>query len=105
MNKSVVNLPIGPVITWSEGAEVMLAPAFDNSMRAREAMANGAVLNGTIAVPLEYKGLIVFDTYLKWVSQNIFVRIGDYGVQTPSFASDEMQMIQFGAERVSLLPT
>lgn len=105
MNKSIVKLPVGLVIIWSEGADVMLAPSFDNSMQARQAMATGAVLTGTIGVPIEYKGLIVYDTYLKWVDQNLYVRIGDFGVQTPSFASDEMQMIQFGAEKITILPS
>lgn len=105
MNKSIVNLPIGIVITWTEGAEVMLSPSFDNSMQAREAMALGATLTGTIAIDLIYKGIIVFDTYLKWVSQGIYIRIGDFGIESPSFASDEMQMIQFGAEKIKILPS
>lgn len=102
MNRTTIQGPTGMVNAWSDGPKVSLAPMFDNSMETRQAMAAGVTSTGTIVAPIEMQNILKFDTYLKWVGRNTYVRLTDDGVKTPSMAS--VKQIQFSAEKVAVLP-
>lgn len=102
MNKSTQSGPAGPVVTWSEGAEIEAKLSISNMQDVLIAQAQGVIPTGYLVADKKFEKYITLDTYLKYPKGNFYVRIADTGiVEAGEGVFNERQ---FAVEVVKALP-
>lgn len=80
MNKQTQTGPAGPVVTWSEGAQITAKMQISNMLDVQIAQAQGVLPTGFLVVDKQYEPYITLNTYLKWPKSGVYIRVADVGV-------------------------
>lgn len=102
MNKTTQQGPAGPVVSWSEGAEITAKMQISNMLDVQIAQAQGVVPTGYLVVDTSIEQFLTLNTYLRYKKGGFYVRIVDIGIVEAGerFFDDR----QFSVEVVQTLP-
>lgn len=102
MNKTLQQLPAGPVVTWSKGLEITAKMQISNMPETLIAQAQGVIPTGYLVVDKSIEDYMTLNTYLRYPKGNFYVRITDIGIVEAGdrFFDDR----QFAVEVVQTLP-
>lgn len=102
MDRVTTNTPSGIVSVWREGAGIQASITVKDGLEIFAAMAQGVKVTGYIVVDRKDAEFIKYNTYIKWVSRDLYLMISNDGIQAPTISS--MPIAQFAVEVLRGLP-